>query len=57
MTTKPQRKNKPGACRPAVLKDGRRIYVWLDAESVKTAQQLGNGNISAGLSAVGWDGA
>jgi hypothetical protein len=48
-TQKPRRKNKPGAGRPAVLSGGRRVEVWLDAESVEIAQALGNGNLSAGL--------
>ena len=44
MTDKPR---KPG--RPATMRDGRRIQVWLDAETIRRAEQLGNGSVSAGI--------
>ena len=38
--------------RPAELKDGRAINVYLDAESISAAEALGNGSISAGIRAA-----
>ena len=38
--------------RPAELKDGRAINVYLDAASISAAEALGNGSISAGIRAA-----
>lgn len=34
--------------RPSEI-DGKRVQVYLDAESLKTAAQIGNGNVSEGI--------
>lgn len=41
-------KRKP-AGRPATMKDGQRVNVYLDAASLKTAAKLGDGNVSEGI--------
>lgn len=41
------RKNPVG--RPAQMKKGRGVQVYLDAPSVKYAWQLGEGNVSEGI--------
>lgn len=35
--------------RPAELKDGKRVNVYLDAGSLKLAAELGGGNVSEGI--------
>lgn len=35
--------------RPAQLRDGRRINVYLDAESLVSATEIGQGNVSEGI--------
>lgn len=39
----------PEAGRPAELEGGKRVQVYLDAESLFIAAKLGNGNISEGI--------
>lgn len=39
----------PEAGRPSELEGGKRVQVYLDAESLKTAARLGNGNVSEGI--------
>ncbi len=41
-----------GRGRPAEMTDGRRIQVYLDAASLKIAERLGGGNVSAGIRAA-----
>lgn len=38
--------------RPEELRGGRRINVYLDADSLAAAERLGNGNVSAGIRAA-----
>ena len=40
---------QPTKGRPVQLERGRRLNVYLDAETVKAAIALGSGNLSAGL--------
>ena len=40
---------RPGAGAPKQMIDGRRIYVYLDADSIERARELGSGNVSAGI--------
>lgn len=40
-------KNKGG--RPAYLKKGKRVNVYLDEESIAKAKKLGKGNLSEGV--------
>ena len=49
MPTPKPRKNAPGAGRPAELLGSRRVNIYLDAESVQTAQLIGQGNVSEGV--------
>lgn len=49
MTNPKPRKNAPGAGRPAQLLGSRRVNIYLDAESVYTAQLIGAGNVSEGV--------
>lgn len=35
--------------RPSEMKDGKRVNVYLDAESERRARELGRGNMSAGI--------
>lgn len=49
MTNPKPRKNAPGAGRPAELLGSRRVNIYLDAESVHTAQFIGQGNVSEGV--------
>lgn len=49
MPTPKPRKNAPGAGRPAQLLGSRRVNIYLDAESVRTAQLIGEGNVSEGV--------
>lgn len=35
--------------RPAAMKGGRRVNVYLDAETLARARALGNGNLSEGI--------
>lgn len=35
--------------RPATLSGGRRAFVYLDDDSLKTARRLGDGNVSEGI--------
>ena len=35
--------------RPAEMDGGKRVNVYLDAQSIQTATELGDGNISAGI--------
>lgn len=37
------------AGRPSEMDGGRRVNVYLDAESIEIATQLGNGNVSEGI--------
>jgi hypothetical protein len=37
------------AGRPSVMEGGKRVNVYLDAESLAVAAQLGNGNVSEGI--------
>jgi hypothetical protein len=37
------------AGRPAELEGGKRVQVYLDAESLARAARIGNGNVSAGI--------
>lgn len=46
--TKPVQPEKRPVGRPSDV-DGKRVQVYLDAESMKTAARLGNGNISDGI--------
>lgn len=46
--TKPVQTKKRPVGRPAGV-DGNRVQVYLDAESLKTAARLGNGNVSEGI--------
>jgi hypothetical protein len=39
----------PSAGRPAEMEGGRRVNVYLDADSLDTASKLGNGNVSDGI--------
>ena len=39
----------PEAGRPAELEGGKRVQVYLDAESLAIAAKLGNGNVSDGI--------
>ena len=39
----------PEAGRPAELEGGKRVQVYLDAESLAIAAKLGNGNVSEGI--------
>lgn len=39
----------PSAGRPAEMSGGRRVNVYLDAESVSIAAKLGDGNVSEGI--------
>lgn len=49
MTTPKPRKNAPGAGRPSKLVGARCLNIYLDAESVQTAQLIGQGNVSEGV--------
>ena len=49
MTNPKPRKNAPGAGRPAQLLGSRRVNIYLDAESVQTAQLIGGNNVSEGV--------
>lgn len=40
---------KQDAGRPVALKGGKKITLYLDAETIKKARSLGDGNISAGI--------
>jgi len=40
---------RPGAGRPAAMKDAKRVNLMLDAETIAKASALGNGNVSAGV--------
>lgn len=40
------------AGRPAEMEGGKRVNVYLDAESLEIAANLGNGNVSAGIRAA-----
>jgi hypothetical protein len=46
--TKPTQTNKRLVGRPSVV-DGKRVQVYLDIESLKTAARLGNSNVSEGI--------
>lgn len=46
--TKPDQVEKRPVGRPSDI-DGKRVQVYLDAESLKTAAGLGNGNVSEGI--------
>lgn len=46
--TKPDQVEKRPVGRPSDI-DGKRVQVYLDAESLKTAAYLGNGNVSEGI--------
>jgi hypothetical protein len=39
----------PSAGRPVEMEGGRRVNVYLDAESLSIAAKLGNGNVSDGI--------
>ena len=41
--------HRAGAGAPKQMVDGRRIYVYLDADSIDKARKLGDGNVSAGI--------
>ncbi len=47
MPSKPIVKRSAG--RPAYLKAGGRVSLYLDAETVERARKLGDGNLSAGI--------
>ena len=47
MKTKPILKRKNG--RPNEMTDGKRVNVYLDAETIAQAAKLGNGNVSEGI--------
>ena len=49
MTNPKPRKNAPGAGRPSKLVGARCLNIYLDAESVQTAQLIGEGNVSEGV--------
>lgn len=38
-----------GAGRPAELENGKRVNVYLDADSLSIAAEVGNGNVSEGI--------
>ena len=42
---------RPGG-RPALLRGGRRVQVYLDADAVAAATRLGAGNVSRGIRAA-----
>jgi hypothetical protein len=46
--TKPVQTEKRPVGRPSAV-DGKRVQVYLDAESLKTAALLGHGNVSEGI--------
>lgn len=46
--TKPVQAEKRPVGRPSDV-DGKRVQVYLDVESLKTAARLGNGNVSEGI--------
>ena len=46
--TKPAQTEKRPVGRPSDV-DGKRVQVYLDAESLKTAARLGYGNVSEGI--------
>lgn len=48
-TPKPKRTRAPGGGRRGFLEGGKRVNVYLDAESLETAEQIGRGNISDGI--------
>lgn len=41
------RKNLGG--RPPKMRDGKRVNLYLDEKTLKRAEELGNGNVSAGI--------
>ena len=41
--------NETRAGRPYQMDGGRRVQVYLDAESIDRAEQIGCGNVSAGI--------
>lgn len=38
--------------RPSEMQHGKRVQVYLDADSLSAAERLGNGNVSAGIRAA-----
>ena len=42
---------RPGG-RPALMRGGRRVQVYLDADAVVAAARLGGGNVSRGIRAA-----
>ena len=46
---KKQTKPKASQGRPPSLSGGKRVNVYLDAASLKTADKLGGGNVSEGI--------
>ncbi len=46
--TKPSQAEKRPVGRPSDV-DGKRVQVYLDAESIAIATRLGNGNVSEGI--------
>lgn len=49
MTEPTKRKRAPGGGRKVELTDGKRVNVFLDAHSLRTAEALGTGNVSRGI--------
>lgn len=46
---RPPAPNAPPLGRPAILTDGQRVNVYLDAQTLDRARELGEGNVSEGI--------
>jgi post-segregation antitoxin (ccd killing protein) len=49
MPKKPPIPEPPKRGAPVRLNDGKRLNVYLDAESIERARKLGDGNVSEGI--------